>query len=378
MIRLVSVLIFLVGVATVRAADGPCYTLLGATLEQSSISSLRFIDQSIEFKSADGKPSRLNLSEILTIDLQDSPKGTAPADLWIATLSDGSRVGGLPVRLEGDRLRWLFQSGASSAELIFDLATIRSISRLGEPVEASSDPITEDFLRLRNGDIIRGIIQDITEQTISIQSDGKKFEASRDDVTLLRLAKVPTDSSEGDAQFVLRLNDPAQSVLRVTKIEGSEQGVVAMLGDQSLTLDPSLIASLRNTNGRAKFLIDFKPKSIEFFGYFASEGQAPQFNLPERSIRTRSYTQIVYDVSGFDAIQTRFAVPPGLDHANVTVRIRLDGKPAFERVNVTSGTTSELISLKLDGASELTLETDFGENFDVQDRLIWLEPVLAR
>lgn len=380
MIRLISVFIFLIAAGIARAADDTSFALTTSSLDRSAVSSLKFVNDSIEFKSADGKSSSLRLEEVLALDSSDSSNSSAmPDDVWIAMLVDGSRVGGVPLRLEGDQLRWRFQTGEIAADLTFDLAKITTISRLSSLADQSDDSVTQDCLRLKNGDVVRGIIDDITETTISIQSDGKRFDANRDDVALLRLANVPTDPDSIDTSYIIRLSDPGRSVFRASKLEGTDQGLMMTIGDQTIKLDAGLIASLRNTNGRAQFLVDLKPKSVEVSGYFASEGQTPKFDVaPARSIQTRSRTRIAYDVSDYKTMQTRFEIPPGLDHANVTVRIQLDGKTAFERANVTSGKTSELISLDLNGSKEMTLETDFGENFDVQDRLIWLEPVLAR
>ena len=72
----------------------------------------------------------------------------------------------------------------------------------------------------------------------------------------------------------------------------------------------------------------------------------------------------------------RYAIPEGRSVADVTVRIKLDDKIVFERAHVHSGPPSDFVQLPLGGAKSLTLEVDFGETFDVQDDLYWIEPAL--
>ena|GEM_PF-6497661 len=379
--RFLSIIAVVASILGLRASAQPNFTLINTSLERTPIELVGFVDSSIEFKDASGKSSKLALDQILAIDRNSPAKtGSTPKDIWIAQLSDGSRLSGTPGALEGDRLRWKLQAGDRVADVVIDLARVISISRLEAFVESSNEPITQDIVRLKNGDVITGIIDSISDSTVSIQSNGKTIEANRDDILALRLADVSGASSTENVGYVLHLNDAGRSVLRVAKIVGAEKGQLSVaIGDQMIELDRSLIASMRSASGQAKFLVDLTPKSVENAGYFASAGQGPAFDdEPARSIQTRSRTVITYDVDGFRQLQTRFGIPSGLEHANVTVRIRLDGKMAFERANVVSGIESESITLDLNGAKQLQLETDFGENFDVQDRLTWLDPVLAR
>jgi hypothetical protein len=37
-----------------------------------------------------------------------------------------------------------------------------------------------------------------------------------------------------------------------------------------------------------------------------------------------------------------------------------------------------VVSLDVRGHKRMTLEVDYGENYDVQDRLIWIQPALLR
>jgi hypothetical protein len=60
------------------------------------------------------------------------------------------------------------------------------------------------------------------------------------------------------------------------------------------------------------------------------------------------------------------------------VRVLLDGKPVHERKSFTAGELSPVVVVPLAKAKALTLEVDFGGNYNVQDRFSWIEPALVR
>jgi hypothetical protein len=96
-------------------------------------------------------------------------------------------------------------------------------------------------------------------------------------------------------------------------------------------------------------------------------------------IGVHSYSRLVFPIDPTcKAFRTKFAIDGDQPWADVTVRIKLDDRVAMEKPHVTSGTLSDVIKLDLKDARSLTLEVDYGENYDVQDRLNWIEPALLR
>ena len=96
-------------------------------------------------------------------------------------------------------------------------------------------------------------------------------------------------------------------------------------------------------------------------------------------VGVHSYSRLVFPVdSQSRSFRTQFAIDGDQPWADVTVRIKLDGNTAFEKAHVTAGTLSDVVALDLNGAKTLTLEVDYGENYDVQDRLNWIEPAMIR
>jgi hypothetical protein len=81
---------------------------------------------------------------------------------------------------------------------------------------------------------------------------------------------------------------------------------------------------------------------------------------------------------GYQTFRTQYAIDGIAPYADVTVRILLDGKVSHEKKNVTAGQLSPVILVPLNNAKSLTLEVDFGGNYNVQDRLNWIEPALVK
>ena len=51
---------------------------------------------------------------------------------------------------------------------------------------------------------------------------------------------------------------------------------------------------------------------------------------------------------------------------------------AHEKKNFTAGQLSPVVLVPLGNAKSLTLEVEFGGNYNVQDRLNWIEPALVK
>ena len=102
----------------------------------------------------------------------------------------------------------------------------------------------------------------------------------------------------------------------------------------------------------------------------------PQFH---HGIGCHSYTKIVYDLDGsYDTFRAQYCIDSSSSLADVTARVLLDDKVAFEKKNVKTGDIYPVISLPLAGAKTLSLEVDYGENYATEDRFAWLDPALVR
>jgi hypothetical protein len=95
-------------------------------------------------------------------------------------------------------------------------------------------------------------------------------------------------------------------------------------------------------------------------------------------IGVHAYSRLEYPLDGrYARFRTGFGVAGDLPLADVTVRVKLDGKTAFEQAHVRAGQAYEPVSIDLGDAKTLTLEVDYGANGDYQDRAEWLDPALV-
>jgi hypothetical protein len=96
-------------------------------------------------------------------------------------------------------------------------------------------------------------------------------------------------------------------------------------------------------------------------------------------IGVHSRSKLVFAVpDAYPVFRTQYAIAGDLPYADVTVRVFLDDRLVHEQVNTRAGKLSPALVVDLEGAKRVTLEVDFGENFDVQDRLNWIEPAFLR
>jgi hypothetical protein len=99
-----------------------------------------------------------------------------------------------------------------------------------------------------------------------------------------------------------------------------------------------------------------------------------------RGIGVHSYSRLTweFDASAYKAFRTQYALDGQVPYANVTVRIKLDDRVAQEQKDFRAGVLAPLVVLDTRGAKRITLEVDWGDTYDVQDRFNWIEPALLK
>lgn len=296
-----------------------------------------------------------------------------PVSRWLLVLTDGQRIAGEPVSTANETLKWR----SSMGEIDIPMRTIAAIN--GVP---SAAPASEDEVRLSNGDQVRGVITELSAESVSVQS-------AAGEVTPIPLQAVAS------AVFANvrspHLNDKA---IRVGLVDGSTVSASAIVLDsaqlrfQSFDGKPrgvplESILLIEQINGPVTWLSSLTPVEAVRAGYFGDAPPAADASSvqgsPNRSIRAHSYSRLVYDIPrGARVLRTQFAIDGDLPYADVTIRVLLDGRPQFERRNVRAGKPGDPLVLDVGSARQVALEVDFGENYDVQDRVVWIEPAFLR
>ena len=152
------------------------------------------------------------------------------------------------------------------------------------------------------------------------------------------------------------------------------------------------VAGVEQLNGPISWLTSRK-RAENIYKPFFSESFPTRFDrtvadgrpIPEKypgfhhGIGCHSYSKLVYDLeAGWAGFRAQFAIDSDSPLADVTVRIYLDDKLAFEEKNVKAGRIYPVVVVPLKDAKTISLEVDYGENYATEDRFVWLDPALIR
>jgi hypothetical protein len=313
----------------------------------------------------------------------DQPNGL------VLCLAGGDRLIGQPRKLDGQSLVW-FAAGVGEVRVPIEQA-------LGILRDKAADPRLdaergEDVMLLLNGDTVRGIVTAFAERSITITpTGGDAIEVPVDSIRELLLATPP--QGRGDrtsAAFTLRLTTGSVLSCQSLALE-DEKITVNVAGGAKASLPTSIVASIEHTAGPVAWLSTRTPSEVVYTPYFTGDftpkmdktvtGEPIRLGnqLIQRGIGMHSRTRMTFPVSeGDKSFRTRYAIDPALGYANVDVRVLIDGKMIHENKGFKAGDLSPVVEADLAGAKSITLEVDYGQGYDIQDRLTWIEPAILR
>ena len=347
--------------------------------------------ETIQFtRQTDNTSATLPAARVVRLEGAAGPRGETVSrpNSFVLSMTDGQRVTGRPLAIEGDDLRW--QSPGQSARQV-PLKRIESIVR-GSPTDASARGATarRDELILENGDVVSGVIQSATADTVQcVNGDNQPIDVDWANVRAARFAAIGSPSPAEPAAFRVRLRDG--SVLDFASLAFEPRSGFTAESGVSKTAFPAadVLAVEHRAGGTFNMLADLVPASATYAPYFPSNAQASPDrsggvvtiagHVARASILAKPRSILRWNLDGSaTTFRTRFGMPDGRPLADVDVRIRLDDAIAFERKHVKAGQLSDVLSVPLGVAKSITLEVDFGDQFDVQDDLYWLEPALLK
>jgi NPCBM/NEW2 domain-containing protein len=359
---------------------------------RSEPADIKSIDASgLKLAASDGEKT-VRMEQFLQLD-RAAPLRTRPPMLFLC-LAGGDRIGGQPIRLDGEQLHFRSQT---LGELVYPLRQVRAIQRPGAQIFAPQEQASvDDVIRLANGDSVRGIISDVSADAISIQAVGG--EVSQVSLGSIVSAEFAATSSGATSKPLKR-----QRSFRVTLADGTMLSGAAIaasdaelritLADGSTRPVPmSAVAGIEQLDGPVVWLSALSPSESVQTPYFGDRTISARMDRNvsgevlrsgahayARGIGVHSYSRLTFDIDDhFAAFRTQFAIDGDLPFADVTARILVDGQPVWEKKNIKAGPVSAPAILDIATHKTLTLEVDYGENYDVQDRFNWIEPALLR
>ncbi|MEW6743145.1 MAG: NPCBM/NEW2 domain-containing protein [Planctomycetota bacterium] len=379
--------------ATVRAVDGTRSEGVVAGLESDTL-----------LLQAAGKTLRFPLPDVVSLRLSGSggpPTGKPEACIEL--------VG-------GDRLQGWIRGGdgevieietASLGRLRVEIDLLRGLTlggagRAPDPIEVYEADPGRDVLyrRLEKGlDSLRGTLE-------SFGSGGFVFDCALGRVTFsyaetAALLLVPGGAEPSPTARTVELDLRDGSALRGALLELTAGSIAIRPSFTArLTIPFSVVDVVRFSSPRHAYLSDMEPIEVVQLPFV---GGPESFRFPWRRDRTvtgrplrvgrqpcgkglgvHSRCRLTYDLS---AGWSRFEVAYGLAdevlelrHQGAMIfRVLVDGQVAFESGVVRGGDPPRPAPrIEVKGKQRLSLEADFGPDFDVADRGVWIEPLLVR
>ncbi|MBC7784888.1 MAG: NPCBM/NEW2 domain-containing protein [Burkholderiales bacterium] len=370
-----------------------------ARAEEWTITTNDFESQSLTIKSIDAKSltgrstvganivlpaaSLLQLHRAARIE---SPKG------FVLCIAGGDRWPGRPVRIDGTDIVWSQQDvGEMRIPLERALGAVQAIT----PQEKLDSQRGEDELLLTNGDVVNGIVTGVNEKSVTITPAGAQaVEVPIDSIRELLFASPPQGRPKSKPpEFTVRFTNGG--VLSADSIAWRDNSVIVQIAGanagKSVELGQRSVAAIERSGGRVAWLSSRVPTGVSYTPFFQGNfaprmdrtvtGGPIRFgkNIYQRGIGMHSRTRMTWTIEPGDAsFRTRYAIDPQLSYADVDVRVYVDEKIIHETKGFKAAALSPVVTADLAGAKTITLEVDYGQNYDVQDRLDWIEPAIIR
>lgn len=395
----------------------------------------------------DGEEQFIPIDRFLEISRADQSPASAGenAKALVLELVDGDRLLGRPAGMSSENLIW---THPLLGDVVVPLRHLRSLGRADERLSAPArlnppDPANPvDVVSLVNGDAVRGIVTDLQPGAISIMpaasaaaaagdggGDGEQSQSisvAMETVRSVSFASVDANANpshnpqqdgnadtSGSRRFRLRLTDGSALTVSSAQVAGEEARVSTAPNEPPRAVPLPQVAAIEQIGGPVLWLSSLTPLEsvqVPFVGdpwparmdrTVTGDPIRVRQRVYSHGIGVHAYSRLKFRLdafngaapdSGYRAFRTQYAIDDdngggGGAYADVTVRIKLDDRVAYEQAHVradssvASGSGSRslpTVTIALGEAKTITLEVDYGQNYDVQDRFNWIEPALLK
>lgn len=373
MIRLL--VICLIAAFTGRAVAGAPWTLTTTDFKAESVDVQSMTASGLQFTNSTGQLESLPLARFLQI----RRNGAAPEKIskFILSLTDGDKFAGWPVEMTQDHLNW------HSPSLVEISIPLRQLSSIRRSADTEANPGgTEDVVHLSNGDIVHGVVTAISGQALSVQTENATPRVPLDSVARVDFASVAQPATQPTAGLRILLNDHSELTVPAISMTAATASFEFLSHEYHINKDQ--IISIEQINGPVIFLSARAPIEniqIPFLGQSWPGKMDRNFDgtAVPHAISVRAYSRLIWSMpKGYAKFRTGYAVPAGLPLADITVRIKLDGKTVYENSHVRTGAQSGPITIPTNNATKITLEVDTADPYHAQGELTWISPALVK
>lgn len=356
--------------------------LVDASFEPRRATLVSISDAGVTLGIAGEEEKTIEPGELVRMKINPQAEPAGGSGRFVLILRNGDRLYGTVESLDETGVAFTLASFGSVRVPLENLAMLlRAEDEAGTHLQPA--PAADELL-LMNGDRLSGFASEAdAKQWLFVDGDGQENRIDTAAVRRMRFADPGVPVPEPAGAWRAQLADG--SVLTAEELQFSDGRFMMTYAGRDLTVPPEGVAWIEPTGGAAIWLTDLPLLKNEHTPYFGGTSLSfpAQLNPPgvaERAVvgkgllvRSRSVVEVNVP-DGATAFRTAFEVPAAQILANVDLRIRLDDEVVWEQAGVTAGQRAEPVKIELDDAQRLTLEVDYGQGLDVQDRLFWLDP----
>ena len=281
-------------------------------------------------------------------------------------------------------IRGVDRTGESTTlDSVYVLKEVKPVTPVdGQPPTTAAAPLT---IQRVNGKVM-GIQGDSLQLDYMGETRGIKMERV---VGVVFKGRSP---SQPQAQGVITLSGGITIPGQLTRIEPGATVHFKSSWGQEFSWPYSNVVRMLIRNGRTTPLTDQQPVAVEQTPYFDRQLPwttdksltGPPLMIGEkryaRGVCLHSKTVLTY---ALNSEYSKFQCDVGMQgetgkDGNAAVRVLADGVPAYENATLTAANGVQAVSIDVTGKKMLTLEVDFGENFDVCDHVTFGDPRLLR
>ena len=394
------------------AAAQSKWTLTTADFRSKQVDLVSIDDKGATFADKSVVP----FADLLLLDRELDPKqqqaagaGAGGGGKFVLYLAGGEQFRGEPVKLEGETLHWHSPAvGGMQVPLRQVTSLVRAIAAPSQqqqqqqlaPPAAGEQQRTEDEITLANGDMLRGIVTNISGEGVTVQAGGNETPVPLDGIRSVALAATAGASTANQSQtgraFRIRLDDGSIVTAPQLRTAATDTLVLTLADKSTRNIPLESVATIEQLNGPVSWLSSRPPSENVQTPLLDTTrparmdrtvtGKPIRFGerTYARGIGVAPYSRLSWPIDpktrgDYQTFRTQYAIEGAGQYADVTVRVKLDDRVVHERQKLTAGELSPVVLVPLPaGAKTLTLEVDFGGNYGVQDRFNWIEPALVK
>jgi hypothetical protein len=238
---------------------------------------------------------------------------------------------------------------------------------------------------------VEGSLERIADGKLELIVDGERRKVGLDRVLGFVVAARPPRPALDTFHQVLELAGGEKFSAVVATIQPDAIMLTTIWG-APLRLPRADVRAISSRNGRAKYLSDFEPASVEETPYFGRRMpyrrdqnlQGGPLTLGgivyRKGLAVHSRSVLGYDLDGrYASLRTRVGFEDGAAIVgSVACRVLADGRELYNNPRLRAVNDPVELCLPIDGVRQLVLEVDFGDGEDVGDRVVWAAPRVFR